>query len=460
MLKRFLRDRRGNVTIIAAFTLPVLVLGIGGAADYAHVVRAKAKIQSAVDSALLATMAHRQTLNKPTARQLMSYFKSHLNASMGKLLDRQVEFTAYRMRVDDRGNTVRVQVQARIKTTFLKLAAINEFRMPLEAEARASMNHTEVALVLDVTGSMRGRKIRELKKAAKKFLSTIHEKLARQGKVDNFHVAIVPFTRYVNIGTQYRGASWLDVEPDRTLSKEKCWRRWCWTVTREVRWQGCVGSRAHPLNVKDENYSLHKVPGVMDHMRDKRFPADSYDGYTWYKNDCPPPLTPLKSLKRERALLERKIDELSPGGWTYIPAGLTWGWRVLSSKAPFSEGANDDRVVKDNVRKVIVLMTDGANSRAPSQRSKIYPYSEHASSSRSYADDLTREACANIAKVNPRTGRRNADIITITFDIRNANTKKLMKDCSTLGSYDAGSGQLVAQFEDIANKLVELHLSR
>ena len=41
-----------------------------------------------------------------------------------------------------------------------------------------------------------------------------------------------------------------------------------------------------------------------------------------------------------------------------IPAGLLWGWRVLSPTSPFTEGATytDEKWVK-----AIVLLTDGEN---------------------------------------------------------------------------------------------------
>ena len=46
------------------------------------------------------------------------------------------------------------------------------------------------------------------------------------------------------------------------------------------------------------------------------------------------------------------------GGGTNQAEGLAWGWRVLSPTAPFTEGAP----YGDNVRKVIVLMSDGENT--------------------------------------------------------------------------------------------------
>jgi hypothetical protein len=49
------------------------------------------------------------------------------------------------------------------------------------------------------------------------------------------------------------------------------------------------------------------------------------------------------------------------GGGTNQAEGLAWGWRVLSPTPPFTEGVAFN-AAHDNVRKVIVLMSDGENT--------------------------------------------------------------------------------------------------
>ena len=47
-------------------------------------------------------------------------------------------------------------------------------------------------------------------------------------------------------------------------------------------------------------------------------------------------------------------------GSTHVVLGATWGWRVLSPTAPYSEGAayNDA-----DTQKALILMTDGENNQ-------------------------------------------------------------------------------------------------
>ena len=125
---------------------------------------------------------------------------------------------------------------------------------------------------------------------------------------------------------------------------------------------------------------------------------------------------------------------------------------MLSGKAPYTEGSDDETVKTKAVRRIIILMTDGENTRSPN-----YPW--HDGWAQSQSDKLTKDLCENIKKVNPITGKRNADIITITFDVNSTTVKNLMKNCATLGSYDVKSGGLTQTFRQIADELASIYLS-
>ena len=61
------------------------------------------------------------------------------------------------------------------------------------------------------------------------------------------------------------------------------------------------------------------------------------------------------------------------GGGTNQAEGLAWGWRVLSPTAPFTEGAP----YGPDVRKVIVLMSDGENTNVGSDPVLASDYSAY-----------------------------------------------------------------------------------
>jgi len=51
---RFLADRRGNVAMMYALMLPVLIFGAGFAIDYTHAMQIQTKLDAAADAAVLA----------------------------------------------------------------------------------------------------------------------------------------------------------------------------------------------------------------------------------------------------------------------------------------------------------------------------------------------------------------------------------------------------------------------
>jgi Flp pilus assembly protein TadG len=79
---------------------------------------------------------------------------------------------------------------------------------------------------------------------------------------------------------------------------------------------------------------------------------------------CPTPIVPLTTSE---STIQTNIAAMRhwSGGGTNQAEGLAWGWRVLSPGAPFTEGATFN-AARDNVRKVIVLMSDGENTNVGS----------------------------------------------------------------------------------------------
>ncbi|MEX0346723.1 MAG: TadE/TadG family type IV pilus assembly protein [Rhizobiaceae bacterium] len=200
-------------------------------------------------------------------------------------------------------------------------------------------------------------------------------------------------------------------------------RRWKWVNTGEwvestgrfASWQGCVEARPHPYNTNDatatsSNPETLYVPmfapdepgnfwrdidgdGTNDRVSaswgyPNNYWVDSNDGLTVKKRqqdmrkyfmvkpmnasnsgqgDGPnhgcttEPITPLEDVTKQAGLdkIRDAINAMSPTGYTDVPQGLVWGWRSISSKAPFTEGRNENLNGND---KVIIVLTDGANT--------------------------------------------------------------------------------------------------
>ncbi|MCT7373873.1 TadE/TadG family type IV pilus assembly protein [Chelativorans salis] len=73
------------------------------------------------------------------------------------------------------------------------------------------------------------------------------------------------------------------------------------------------------------------------------------------------PITPLTDVTTSDGLetIKNAIDGMVANGATNVPEGMAWGWRVVSSKVPFTEGRPDEQKGND---KVVIVLTDGANT--------------------------------------------------------------------------------------------------
>lgn len=73
------------------------------------------------------------------------------------------------------------------------------------------------------------------------------------------------------------------------------------------------------------------------------------------------PITPLTDVTTGEgiAVIKGAIDKMVASGNTNVPEGTAWGWRTISSTAPFTEGRPESEKGND---KVIIVLTDGANT--------------------------------------------------------------------------------------------------
>lgn len=73
------------------------------------------------------------------------------------------------------------------------------------------------------------------------------------------------------------------------------------------------------------------------------------------------PITPLTDVSKAAGLktIKDAIDAMKPVDTTDVPEGTAWGWRVLSSGEPFTEGRPEHEKGND---KVLIVLTDGANT--------------------------------------------------------------------------------------------------
>jgi hypothetical protein len=298
---------------------------------------------------------------------------------------------------------------------------------------------------------------------------------------------VVPFAQYVNIGLHNRTQPWLDVPADYQeptqlvcrMEREQIGTTNCRTVNvpadpgeragtcmrdgrprpcggreprpgystqqcdavysptlvqrcsteggRWVRWNGCVGSRPAPLHTRDSTYTT-RIPGLMD-------------------VECG---SPVMELSSDLNAARNMINNLTTRGETYIPSGLIWGWRALSTHVPFAARASTPETP---TRKFLILVTDGQNTK-----SATFP--THDGSNTADANATTRTICENIS----RDTATKVKLYTIAFEVTDPVVKELLRSCAQMNGgefYDAAdAGQLASSLQTIGKNMWALRISK
>jgi hypothetical protein len=186
-------------------------------------------------------------------------------------------------------------------------------------------------------------------------------------------------------------------------------------------WLGCISSQDAPGDERDEIASGDRVPALYN------------------DNDCPTEVTRLGASLEE---MKNAIDALKPKGETYIAPGMLWAWRALSPNPPFADGAPYDKA-----NKIIVLLTDGANTR----------------SFKKPGDSGTDVVAANekLSKVCTAIKAKGIRIFSVAFQVEDSSTKDILVGCASSPPYyfDAENNEkLKTAFYTIGQQVSALRL--
>lgn len=192
-------NRRGSMaTFIAASIVPLVAFG-GLAVDTARGYLMKSRLSYALDAAGLAAgrVMYDETLRDEMAEKFFSanFPDNYMNASV----------TGPTVIYDDQENTIQLDAVATMGTSLMSVLGLASMNVAGSSTVKLSSVNIEVAVVLDVTGSMSGQKIADLKAAAKDLVDIIVQDVQEP---HYSKVALVPYAVGVNVGAyadQIRG---------------------------------------------------------------------------------------------------------------------------------------------------------------------------------------------------------------------------------------------------------------
>lgn len=486
MIKRFLSDRRGSYALSMAVAAIPLLLAAGMAIDYSRQTSAQKHLQELADAASLTLARSEET--SPVKLRKMAEDMIFSNQSHGRVEQVRIAF------LEAKDDWVDVRLAGSIPTTFMGLANIDRLDVSASSLAeRAITGNLEVALVLDNTWSMSATDSRGVSRIAalKIAAASLVTELFRKGG-DAVKIGLVPFADYVNVGTRYRKASWLDVPDDYSVqpkartcqtltTKRVCVKSKptyaCYTVVDGVREKrtcggGCEKSQVRTVPAYNscrgggspQKYTWYGCVGSRK-KKDLRLtdaePAEKYPGFLGTLQRCLNPILPLTNDKGKllaaASSMIINIGSYKPG--TYIPAGLIWGQNILSPSQPFTEGAAYHEA---NVRprKVLVLMTDGENTLRFNGADGMHP---NLSTNAATAAGQVKQTNKDTAEICDYIKSNKIEVFTVAFMVTNKDAKALLQNRASTPAhfYDASDAQkLLDAFTGIGNSLQQVRLAR
>ncbi len=522
---------RGSVAPLVGIAMIMLVAAVGVAVDIGRGQVAQSKLQSSLDSAGLAAGAMvGQTLDSD---DLKPEAEKYLRANFaGETIDASI--TDFDLQLAEDQSVVTLEAKATLPTTFMRVFGQKKIDVAARSEITRETKGLEVAMVLDVTGSMddpvggtgpgsTDKKIDTLKTAATDLVNIL---FGNNATVEDLYVGIVPFAQSVNVGTSR--TSWSSNYATRA-AKDNCIGTVSTSSTPHCPTTGnnglvtmastdtptrpAISTRTNPVTLLDDwmvgptgnslpsTYKYTHAWGgcfeeryatgddLTDETADsKPFKVYFYPDNTgtndwinnstgaknvssssdrWANKSCPlAPITPMSSTK---ATLITAISGLSARGNTILPAGLAWGWRLISPKWRNKWGGEMDTYSlpleyhEQLSQKAIIFMTDGINDIDPTYG----PYGPLSANNLGTTSESTAETVTLPAKTTALCNSLKGNgvlIYTIVFgNGSNAATKTLMKNCASEEDFYFDSPSktaLQAAFRAIGDSLSKLRVSK
>ncbi len=310
-IQRFASEERGAVAIMFGLMFMVIILMIGVAVDHGRLIHSQAKIIAAADAAALTAgrglLDGRLTDDEIKAAALKIFNENITNG--GKFGD----INGVNISVNRASGAVRVDVDAEVPTTIMRVAGYETVELPVKSSTIFDQKDIELGMALDVTGSMGGQKIIDLKDAAKDLVDIL---LPVGGTQNKIRIGLAPYAAGVNAGS------------------------YAATVTNNAS-NKCVRERGGADKFTDATPSAGKWLGPLA------------------ANRCPS--STIEPMTTDAGVLKSKIDTFSASGGTAGHLGAAWAWYLISPEWA-SIWPSDSRPVSysdDNTVKAIILMTDG-----------------------------------------------------------------------------------------------------
>lgn len=466
-LGRCLRDRSGAAAILIALLLVPICGGLGLAIDASLAFMVESRLSKSLDAAALA--AGRIADSDDAEDVASAYFDANFANASAFVNMSQVTYE-----YDPESRTVTMDARATIPTYFARVIGVDSLSVTAHTVVERRTSGLELALVMDITGSMRRQnRFTGMHAASLKLVEAIY---GDETEIENLYISIVPYVAAVNPGPAY--TDWLEVGDLALITPDE------WSDDPDG-WRGCVEARDYPYDTDDTPPSEEKFTSYLYQSTD----TDTNDNkYPPYKDDviydangrgpnlgCGTPITPLT---KSRTTIESGLNAMQ--AWanrngTTGNLGLSWGWRTISPRwRGLWRGETPSRYPLDYgeplMEKAVVILTDGKNQFADISKKAGSPKSDY-TAYRRIEDGLgttslnqgRRILDQRMAETCEAMKAKGITLYAITFGVEvDPDSRSLFGACATAPSmyYHAPSNdELTGVFQEIAGQLASLRIT-
>lgn len=410
--EKWTKSEDGASAVIYALCIIPMMMMIGFSIDTSRIRSSKTVMQSALDTAALGAgkMLADATLTdaEVTAAAIAIFKENDLNATA------QLDCPDPLVEIDRVTSVVKVSNNCNLPMIFGGFFAKDSVNIAESSSVTAGVTRLDLALMLDVSGSMKGQKIEDLKAAAKQAA----DRLITPASGDRVRLAFNTYSTSLNAGEYAADALGLTgytldtiggvevlVSPDGS----------------DVR-RPCVSERETSQIFTDAE------PDVGQWIGDKA-------------TDCP--VSSILPLTSDVDKFKNEIDTLEAGGWTAGHIGTAWAWYLISPEWSdiWPATSKPHGYTEPDTVKAVILMTDGSFNTV---------YDNGLGDSSEQSLDL----CENMID-------RGVLVYSVAFKAP-TDAKKTLEDCAGDPSrfFDATSGaELKAAYDKIASQLSKLALT-
>ncbi len=347
LLRRFRRDE-GGALIIFGLVMFLLITMMGGfAIDLMRYEEKRTHLQNSLDRCVLMATSLTNSLD-PEAVVVDCMDRSGLAGEVENI------------QVQQGLNFKNVQAQGTVPTNpiFMHMIGIDEFDARGLSAAEQRISNVEIVLVLDVSGSMSGAKIDNLRMAASEFVET----LLAEDDEDRYTISIVPYNAQVNLGATLRGkynATHLHGVADVNCLEIPASAYATVGISRTLALPMAAFADVTSGTIGGTSYTAHTDTSYATMNANAPFCRNN-------------PANIVRLPSNDIDQLQAQINALTAGGNTSITLGMKWGVTLIEpgARAMFTELVADGAIPAkfagrpfdwgdEEAMKVIVLMTDG-----------------------------------------------------------------------------------------------------